>query len=304
MKIIALLAISLLVIVQPCLSQDLASWKETPAKERILKFVEEVTDSSSSKFVPEPDRLAVFDNDGTLMLERPQYAHLAFLESLAATRPDVRRDSLLSRIQRYVYGDFYWLLQFERGMKGEEYQAAVANWIGDAVDPRFHMPVTKWAYEPMLELLRLLAARGFAVYICSGSDTDFLRGFSGSVYGIPAERVIGSTPVWDLRYSDSGLDLLRDGRKVNIDLNEYKAINIFNRTGKRPLIAGGNANGDLQMLLLSQGSPSATLQLLIAHDDADREYAYQDDTDQVRQNAASFGWQLVSMKDDWGKVFQ
>lgn len=298
MKRLCALIILFFISATLCFADDLPSWRDTPTKEKIINFISGITDERNSGFVREEDRIAVFDNDGTLMMELPDYAHLAFLKSLEQSAAA----GIFSWITRSLFGDYRYLLSLQAGMTAEEYRSRVKDWLANARHQRFQRLYGDCIYQPMLELINLLKSRNFTIYLCSGSDTDFLRGFSEASYDIRPEHVIGSTPKWSVVPSKNGLSMLRTSRTANPDLGPHKAINIYNQTGKRPVIAAGNTDNDLHMLLLAQGR-GAALGLAVYHDDAEREYAYDGETSRLLAAARDNNWAVVSMKNDWARVF-
>ncbi len=280
------------------IADELPSWRDSANKEKIISFISRITDEKNTGFVKEDDRIAVFDNDGTLMVELPDYAHLAFLKSLKSPESS----AIFSWMKRSIYGEYGYLPGLQAGMTSDEYSHRVKEWLSRDRHPRFGELYGACAYQPMLELIRLLRSRNFTIYLCSGSDADFLRAFSQSSFGIPPDRVIGSLPEWNVSASENGLSMLRTDRNANPNLGMHKAVNIHNITGKRPVIAAGNTDNDLHMLLLAQGR-GAALGLAVYHDDAEREYAYDEDTSELLAAAKANDWAVVSMKDDWERVF-
>jgi phosphoserine phosphatase len=299
---------------------QLASWRETATSQAIVEFVE-----SSARDVPPEERIAVFDNDGTLWCEKPMPIELGFiLERLAAMAEhdaDLRdrqpwkaaaeRDYawLGAVITKHYAGDdtdvktlMAGILQAFAGMTVEEYAAAAAAYLDAAEHPTLGRKLRHCGYSPMVELLRYLEANGFTTYICSGGNRDFMRPVTQDLYGIPPERVIGSTNA--LRYADDerGGSVEYLAEPDYFDDGPLKPVRIWSRVGRRPLLAFGNSNGDVPMLAYAGGSRQA-LRMLLLHDDDEREVAYTAGAEAALDRARKDGWTVVSMSDDWKTVF-
>jgi phosphoglycolate phosphatase-like HAD superfamily hydrolase len=295
----------------------LPSWRDTPTRTAITGFVERVTGPGG---VPVAERVAVFDNDGTLWAEKPMPVQADFLfrrlgeqakadPSLVDRQPwkaVAERDHawLGAAMTEHYEGDDTKLKQMVAGLVGayegtsiEEFATIAGTFLREQEHPTLGRTYLRTAFLPMVELLRYLEANGFTCYIATGGGRDFVRAAGESVYGIPADRVIGSSVA--LKYADgqivhaAGVDVFDDGPE--------KPVRIWNRTGRRPLLAGGNANGDVPMLEFAAGTPG--LALLLKHDDAEREFDYTAGADAALQRAAAEGWTVVSVKDDWASVF-
>jgi phosphoserine phosphatase len=290
----------------------LSSWNDGPVKRAILDFVALVTDPGDSYVAP-AERVACFDNDGTLCVEKPLPPQLDFI--FGAWKDEIRADPSLATKQPYkglVEGDADFFAGVSRqdpeviqvveeaiartwnGVTPAEFEADVRAWVATKRDSRFHRPTTELVYQPMRELFDLLRANESRVFICSGGGRDFMRVFAQGLWGMNMENVIGSAP--DVEYVD--------GRIVRTDrvygamaLGPGKPAHIFARTGQLPLLAGGNADIDMEML------ESARFALLIDHDDSEREYAYTAGAEQALARAPGAGWAVVSMKDDWNQIF-
>jgi hypothetical protein len=300
---------------------DLPSWREGAARSRILEFVAGVDDAG----VPPADRVAVFDNDGTLWCERPMPVQLHFIVERWAKAAE--RDPSLADHEPYasaVAGDFRWLggvverhyagddtdvrtvlaaiVADMNGLSVDEYAADVTAFLADTENPVVHRLFRELSYVPMLELVRYLERHGFTVYIASGGDRDFMRPFAPEIYGLSADRVIGSSLGLHWRESESGGDIVYGDSFGFLDDGPEKPVRIWSRVGKRPLIAGGNANGDIPMLRFAAGDGSG-LGLLVHHDDDEREFAYDRGSERALAEAAERGWTVVSMRDDWTTVF-
>jgi phosphoglycolate phosphatase-like HAD superfamily hydrolase len=297
----------------------LPSWRDTPTRAAVTRFVERVTGPGG---VPPAERIAVFDNDGTLWSEKPMPIQADFLlrrlaeqvaadPSLAARQPwkaVAERDHAWfdAAITEHYEGDDTRLNTMAAGLLGayegvsiEDFDAIAGAFLRDERHPTLDRAYVRMAFAPMIELLGYLAANGFTSYIATGGGRDFLRPVSQEVYGIPPERVIGSSVT--LAY--------RDGRIVHtaaidvFDDGPAKPVRIWSRTGRRPLLAGGNANGDVPMLGWAAAGEPPGLALLVRHDDAEREFDYTAGADAALAEAAEQGWTVVSVRDDWSRVF-
>ena len=304
----------------------LTSWNDTPARRTIEEYVRSVSADGSAGFVAPAERVAVFDNDGTLWSEKPIPIQLDFtlsrMAELAARDPSLRdkqpykaaaeRDYhwLGEALVKHYHGDESDVLllmsavesAFE-GMSVEAYGAEALAWLSGASHPALRRPYLACGFAPMVELLRYLEANGFATYIASGGDRDFMRPFADALYGIPPERVIGSA--LGLHFDDSGDDthLVYKSKMEFLDDGPQKPMRIWSRTGRRPLVAGGNSNGDIPMMRFARTGDRAALRLLVLHDDAEREFAYTAGAEDALDRAKAHGWTVVSVKNDWATVF-
>jgi phosphoserine phosphatase len=304
----------------------LASWRDTPTRRAIVDFVGRVTSEGGAGYVAPADRVAVFDNDGTLWSEKPIPIQLDFtlfrLAELANADPSLRaRQPYKAAIER----DYRWLGEamvkhyrgddadlrvlmaavetaFE-GMSVEAFGAEVMTWLGTAAHPVLHRPYTSCAFVPMVELLRYLEANGFTTYIASGGDRDFMRPFAERVYGIPPERVIGSALGLDYRSGEDDTELMYKSKIEFFDDGVQKPMRIWGRIGRRPVVAGGNSNGDIPMLRFARSAGGDGLRLLVLHDDAEREFDYRSGAEDALQRAADRSWTVVSIATDWARVF-
>jgi haloacid dehalogenase-like hydrolase len=284
----------------------LASWCEGSAKRSVTEFVAAVTDHHSPDFVPEADRIAVFDNDGTLWTEQPVYAQLAFAIDRAA---QLGQPTSIEKLHAGGMAALTQLITFTHaGITTDEFDALSRSWLAKARHPRFGRPYPQTVYQPMLELLSLLEGNGFSCWIFSGGGTDFMRAWAPDVYGLPPHRVIGSVGETEFRDSAQGPELVK-GTSIQV-LNDgpQKPSSIHRHIGQRPLLAAGNTDGDLAMLQWSAGSPHRSLQLVVHHTDSDREYAYDRDpilgsgTSQILAAAAHRKWTVIDMAADWSAV--
>jgi haloacid dehalogenase-like hydrolase len=286
--------------------EPLPSWRDTAVKRSILDFVADVTDASSPNFVSEPDRIAVFDNDGTLWTEQPLYAQLAFAIDRAA---ELGHPTTLAELHA---GGLQALLALvvltHSDVSTEEFDQLCRTWLASAKHPRFDRPYSDLVYQPMLELLNLLSENGFTNWIMSGGGTDFMRAWAPDVYGMPAYQVIGSVGGTEFRIGKDGPELIKNATLQTLDDGPLKPSSIHLHIGKRPIVAAGNTDGDLAMLQWSASHPGRTLQLVVRHTDAEREYAYDHDpilgslTTQVLAAAAENDWPVIDMAADWSAV--
>jgi phosphoglycolate phosphatase-like HAD superfamily hydrolase len=310
-------------LISEAAADPLPSWNSGPAKQAILDFVAKVTDPDSKEFVPVPERLAVFDNDGTLWPENPMPFQLAFaLDELKRRLPDEPAWKDDPMVQAALAGDLPTLLaDHYKGlfhiidltgsdMTTEEFTDRVRAWFATAKHPRFDRPYDQLAYQPMLEVLDFLRANGFKTCIVSGGGADFMRVFAERVYGIPPEQVIGSNTrtVFELR--DSGPVLVKTMKDLFIDDKSGKPVAIHQFLGRRPIACFGNSDGDKAMLEYTTiNNPHPSFGLIVHHTDADREYAYDSSPKssgklvEALADAPKSGWILVDMKADWTKIF-
>ena len=299
----------------------LPSWNDTPPKRAIIAFVDRVTRPGSPELVPHAERIATFDNDGTLWIEQPTYVQLAFvidrIKALAAQHPEWRTqqpfaavlDDDRARLQGLGEQEVARLLvATHAGMTTDEFSATVSEWIATARHPTKGKLYTQLVYQPMLELLAYLRANGFKTYIVSGGGVEFMRAWAEKVYGIPPEQVVGSSGGLELELRD-GQPVLRKMPQVDfVDDKAGKPVAIQRYIGRRPVMAFGNSDGDLHMLQWTTAGPGPRFALLVHHTDADREWAYDRESavgrlDAAWDEAVAKGWTLVNIKDDWASVF-
>jgi phosphoserine phosphatase len=299
----------------------LPSWHAGAAKTAIIAFVTDVTTEGGADFVPPEERIAVFDNDGTLWVEQPFYTQLAFaldgVKTLAPQHPEWRdrdpfRAALAGDIKTVAAsgekGLIELLMATHAGMTTDEFAAVVSEWLKTARHPRLGRPYTELVYQPMLELLAYLRANGFKTYIVSGGGVEFMRPWAEAVYGVPPEQVIGSSIKTVFEMRDGTPVLMRLPEIDFIDDKAGKPVAIHKFIGRRPIAAFGNSDGDLQMLQWVTAAAGRRFGLIVRHDDAEREYAYDRDSsvgrlDKALDAAPAAGWTVVSMKSDWKQVF-
>jgi hypothetical protein len=285
---------------------ELPGWRQTGPRQAIVEFVAAVTDPDSADFVPERDRIAVFDNDGTLWTEQPVYAQLMFAIDRAASLG--HRTSL----EELHAGGMPALIELititHAGVTTDEFDAVSRAWLVSARHPRFERPYPAMVYQPMLELLSMLDRYGFSCWIFSGGGTDFMRAWTAEGYGLPPHRVIGSVGETEFRVGDDGPELVKTPTIQVINDGPQKPSSIHRHVGQRPIMAAGNTDGDLAMLQWTAASPYRTLEVVVHHTDGDREYAYDRDpilgsgTDQLLAAAAEHKWTVVDMAADWATV--
>jgi len=307
-------------------SPSLPSWKDGEARRAIVQFVKDATDENGAHYVPPHERLAVFDNDGTLWCEKPMPVELGFilvrLAEMAEHDPALRDRQpwkaayskdyawLGEAITKHYRGDdsdvkllIGGMLKAFSGMSMEEYTKMAGGFLTEAKNPALNRRFRDAGYVPMVELLRYLEAHGFTNYIASGGDRDFMRCVTEEIYGVPPERVIGSTNA--LRYQsgpDGGAIVYREAPDV-FDDGPAKPVRIWSRIGRRPVLAVGNSNGDIEMLQYAGGKGRPALRLLLLHDDAAREFDYVGGAEKSLDLAKKEGWTVVSMKNDWTAMF-
>ena len=285
---------------------ELASWRETPAKQAILAFVDAVTSRDSADFVEEAERVAVFDNDGTLWTEQPVYAQLMFALDRAA---ELGHPTSLEKLHAGGMAALTDLLKLTHaGITTGEFAAVCRSWLASSRHPRFGRPYPATVYQPMLELLSLLDRNGFSCWIFSGGGTDFMRTWATDVYGLPPHRVIGSVGETEFRDGADGPELVKTAAIQTINDGPQKPSSIHRHVGQRPILAAGNTDGDLAMLQWTAASPHRTLELFVHHTDGDREYAYERDpilgsgTEQIHAAATKHNWTVIDMAADWSAV--
>jgi haloacid dehalogenase-like hydrolase len=308
-------------------ANPLPSWNDGPAKQSILTFVEKVTKPGSPDFVPVPERIAVFDNDGTLWCEQPLPVQLYFaldrVKALAPQHPEWKEKEpfaslLKGDVKTALAGGDHAILELfmatHAGMTTDEFKHIVKDWLAIAKHPKTGRLYTEMVYQPMLELLTYLRANGFKNYIVSGGGIEFMRPWTEQVYGIPPEQVIGSSIRTKFEMRDGKPVLVRLPELNFIDDKAGKPVGIHQHIGRRPIAAFGNSVGDQQMLEYTQGGSGARFELLVLHDDAAREFPYGPArglpdvklgafTPALDEHAKKDGWTVVSMKDDWKQVF-
>ncbi|TIL67672.1 HAD family hydrolase [Mesorhizobium sp.] len=318
-----LLPLFLLMAIAPSAqgAEVLASWNEGEAKQSIVRFVESVSKEGSADFVPVPERIAVFDNDGTLWGEQPMYFQLLFaldrVKALAPQHPEWKDKEpfaslLKGDVKAALAGGEHAILEIvmaaHSGMTTDEFEQIVRDWFASAKHPKTGKPYTEMIYQPMLELLDYLRANGFKTFIASGGGIEFVRVFSEQAYGIPPEQVIGSSGKMKFELKGDQMVLNKLPEVDFIDDKAGKPVAIQKHIGRRPIAAFGNSDGDLQMLQWTCAGPGPRFCLYVRHTDAEREWAYDRESsigrlDKGLDAAADSGWTVVDMKKDWNRVF-
>ncbi len=303
------------------LADPLPSWNDSGSKEAILNFVGAVTDPQGPGYVTPAERIAVFDNDGTLWAEQPVYFQFIFamdrLADMAAQDPGILTTPTLKAaaqgdLNAVLEGGHDALIEVvnasHSGGSVQEFQAAVADWLGTAQHPKTGLPYDRMTYQPMVELLRYLRDEGFKTYIVSGGGIHFMRVFADQAYGIPPEQILGT--YGNTRFSDvDGVPtIIKEPGIAFIDDKEGKPINIERTLGKRPILAGGNSDGDFAMLQWTTAGEGPRLGVLIHHTDADREWAYDRESPigklvEGLDKGPDMGWVIVDMAQDWSRIY-
>jgi phosphoglycolate phosphatase-like HAD superfamily hydrolase len=303
----------------------LDSWTDTPTRAAIESYVAIVT-TDGPDFVPPEERIATFDNDGTLWVEKPIPIQLDFslyrMSSMAEADPSLQDQQpwkaafekdmkwLGEAMVKHYHGDDNDLKLLMGAaprtiadLSIDDYHREVTAYFEKAEHPVLKRPYRQCGYKPMVELLRYLEANGFTTYIASGGDRDFMRPIAGHIYGIPPERIIGSSQALDYREGDDGTDVLYKSEMEFFDDGPTKPVRIWSRIGRRPIVAGGNSNGDIQMLRFAKHPKHPALRTLLLHDDPEREFDYTAGAEDALSRAAEKGWTVISIKDDWSRVF-
>jgi phosphoglycolate phosphatase-like HAD superfamily hydrolase len=309
-------------------AQDLLpSWNEGPAKQAIVSFIQKVTDKANPGYVPMADRIATFDQDGTLWVEHPLYTQAMFaldrVRQLAPRHPEWKTEPPFQAVlendhaamARFTEQDWARIIgATHAGMSTEVFLKIVREWLTHARHPRFKRAYTEIVYLPMLEVLQYLRANGFKTYIVTGGGQEFVRVYSEGVYGVPPEQVVGSSIATRYEYQNGKPMLMRLPKVFFIDDKTGKPIGINLFIGKRPQAAFGNSGGDREMLEYTGAGSGTRLMMLVLHDDAKREYAYGPAdglpntevgtfSQALRDEAKKRGWVIISMKNDWKKIF-
>jgi phosphoglycolate phosphatase-like HAD superfamily hydrolase len=326
----ALLLWLLLAWAAPAMAQTdpLPSWNDGPTKQAIVAFVKETTTPGGAGFVPVAERIATFDQDGTLWVEQPMYSQVIYcldrVPAVVRTKPELANvepfKTVLSgdhaAIARLAMHDLEKILMATlTGMSVEEFRTEVTQWLETARDARWKRPYTELTYLPMQEVLQYLRASGYKTYIVTGGGQDFVRVFAERVYGIPPEQVVGSAGSTSYSYGTDGKPFLTKEPKLLLnDNNAGKAEGIHLMIGRRPVAAFGNSTGDREMLEYTKAGSGARLSMIVLHDDAVREYAYGPAqglpdsrvgtfTQGLFEEAKKNGWGIISMKNDWKRIF-
>jgi haloacid dehalogenase-like hydrolase len=302
-------------------TDPLPSWNEGATKRAITDFVARVTQQGGPEFVPPAERIATFDNDGTLWVEEPMYTQLAFaldrVKTMAPAHPEWKdaqpfkaalEGDMKTLAEAGEHGIAELMMVTHAGMSSEEFQNIVTDWLATARHPRFKRRYTELSYQPMIELLAYLRANGFKTFIVSGGGIEFMRPWTERVYGVPPEQVVGSSIKTKFQMRDGRPELFRLPEVNFIDDGPGKPVGINEYIGRRPIAAFGNSDGDLQMLQWTTMSGGVRLGVLVHHTDGDREYAYDRNSsigrlDKALDMADLNHWVVVDMKKDWKRIF-
>ncbi len=321
---LAMIAFVMLTI-SPVLAQTdpLPSWNDGPAKKAIIDFVQATTDKSNPKFIPPEARIATFDQDGTTWVEQPMYTQVMYclerVPSIVKAKPELAEVEPFKTVMsgnretmaKLTMPDLEKILAATlTGMTVEEFGAQVKDWLATAKHPRFKRPYTELVYQPMLEVMKLFRDNGYKTYFVTGGGQDFVRVYSEQVYGVAPEQVVGTAGATKFSYNKTGKPILTKVPKLLLnDDKAGKPEGIHLVIGRRPVAAFGNSIGDKQMLEYTQAGDGARLMMLVHHDDATREYAYGPKskvgtfTDALMAEAKKKGWTVISMKNDWKRIF-
>jgi len=327
-KTFALLAITLAGFTNTQAQDPLPSWNDGAAKQAIVDFVKATTETGGANFVPPEERIATFDQDGTLWVEHPMYSQVMYclhrVGALVKEKPELKDVEPFKTVisgDREAIGKLTMpdlekiLMATLTGMSTEQFQAEVKQWFTEAKDPRWHKPYNELTYQPMQEVLKYLRANGYKTYICTGGGQDFVRVYAEQTYGIPPEQIVGTMGGTTYGYDKDGKPFLtKDPKLLLNDNNGGKPEGIHLMIGRRPHAAFGNSPGDQQMLEYTKAGDGARLAMLVLHDDAKREYAYGPATGLPNTKVGTFtqalydeakkqGWTVISMKNDWKQIF-
>jgi phosphoserine phosphatase len=323
-----LLCLIFLLAVANAQTDPLPSWSDGPAKRAVINFVHATTDKSSANFVTPEDRIATFDQDGTTWVEHPIYTQVMYcldrVPIVVAQKPELKD---VEPFKTVLSGDHAAIATLSMpalekimaatlsGITVDKFNTEVKKWIATARDPRWHRPYTELVYQPMLEVMQYLRANGYKTYIVTGGGQDFVRVYADRIYGIPPEQVVGTVGGTSFGFDENGRPVLTKEPKLLLnDDHAGKPEGIHMMIGRRPYAAFGNSTGDQQMLEYTQAGGGARLMMLVHHDDPQREYAYgpaggQPDTkvgtfpDALMTQAKNHGWVVISMKNDWKRIF-
>src|SRR6266404_7205823 len=328
---IALACMVVFVTIAAQAADPLSSWNDGPAKQAIVEFVKATTTQGSPQLVPPEERIATFDQDGTLWVEHPMYSQVMYclerVPALVKAKPELAKVAPFSTVLEVLHGDRAAMEKLTMddlmkivaatltGMSVDEFSAEVKKWLAEAKDPRWKKPYTELTYLPMQEVLKYLRGNGYKTYIVTGGGQDFVRVYAEQSYGVPPEQVVGTALGTTYGYAKDGKPFLTKEPKLVLNDNDAgKPEGIHLMIGRRPHIAFGNSTGDQQMLEYTKAGDGARLSLLVLHDDAEREYAYGPAqglpdtkvgtfTQALYDEAKKNGWTVISMKNDWKVIF-
>ncbi len=328
---LALAALLALAVPAQAQTDPLPSWNDGAAKQAIIGFVTETTTPGSLQFVPPAERIATFDQDGTLWVEHPMYSQVMYIlervPALVKAKPELAKVAPYSTVLEILRGDRAAIAKLTlpdleklaaatlTGMPVDTFNAEVKKWLAEAKDPRWKKPYTELTYLPMQEVLNYLRDNGYKTWIVTGGGQDFVRQYSEQVYGIPREQVVGTASGTKYGYAKDGKPFLTKEAKLLLnDNNAGKPEGIHLMVGRRPVLAVGNSTGDRQMLEYTKAGDGARLSMIVLHDDATREYAYGPAqglpatkigafTQALYDQATKQRWTVISMKNDWKRIF-
>ncbi len=295
---------------------ELSHWNDTPLKSEIIEFVLSVTSSDSPEFVAQEDRIAVFDNDGTLWTEKPMYIPLEYevdyLKTEVEKNPELQQNHLYSEIAKgnlSVMKEFSsfdlinYLFATHKGQKEADYENSVYRFLSEEDHPKFKRPYKELVYQPMLELISYLQHNNFKVFIVTGGEISFVRTVSKEIYNIAPENVIGSSVVLEYVSDSGGTYLVRTDKIQAVNDKHFKPANIGLHIGKKPIFAAGNSDGDYEMMEYTLSGDGPSMAIIVNHDDVEREFSYMHGTEKAIAHADSIGWHIVSMKKEFTSIF-
>jgi len=313
--------LALLLCSAPLAADPLKSWNPGPAKTAILEFVAAITDKESKYYVAPEHRIATFDNDGTLWVEYPMYTQVLFaFDKVKKMAPDHPEWKTTQPFKALLEGDMKTvgasgmkglmeiIMATHSGMTGDEFEAEAGDWLRNTQHPKFKRPYSEAIYQPQLELLQYLRDNEFRTFIVSGGGIAFMRPITQEAYGIPPEQVVGSSVVSEFKIKDGKAVVVRQPKIDFVNDKEGKPVGIYEHIGKRPILAFGNSDSDMQMIEYATSGEGHRLGLFVHHTDADREFSYDRKShvgtlDKALDQAEANGWIVVDMKKDWKVIF-
>lgn len=314
-RVILIFSIFQVFYYQPVKAEEvLPSWNEGSVKEKIITFVETVTDPENPGYIPPEDRIATFDNDGTLWVEKPIYIQIAYevyrIKKIVEENPDLKEiepyKSLYDSNTEYLAGlddeTIVWLFNSHKGTSEKDYEKEAGDFLEKETHPDFKRPYKELTYLPMVELIAYLQENNFKVYMVTAGETGFVRSISEEVYNIPVENVIGSFALYEFKESEGKTEIVR-GEIAAFNAGEGKPANIELFIGKKPVFAFGNSDGDFEMYQYTADNEYPSICLSLHHDDLDREVSYDEGAEEVLKFAEEKGWIIVSMKRDFKRIF-
>ncbi len=315
--LLTVLLLNCKVTTEPLKTEDpLSLWNDGKVKTAIIDFVQKVTDETSADFVAEKNRIAVFDNDGTLWNEKPLYIpvelEMVFIQQNYSAKPEWKNDELytgianddLSVLSKYSTGELIGkLFATHDGQKEEDYKKFVYETLSTVQHSKFNRPLKEMTYSPMVQLVDYLQDNEFNVFIVTGGEITSVRTVSEEIYNIPKENVVGSSVVLEYVTDDNGSYLVRTAKIQSANDQQVKPTNIELHIGRKPIFAAGNSNGDYEMMEYTLSGDGPSMAILVNHDDDQREYSYMHGTEKAVEDATEKGWYVVSMKNDFKEIF-